>query len=59
MDDDSDREIEELIGRKIDEHMDIVPYTTRDKIWNYAIYFLVITNAVTLAVILLIWGKEW
>lgn len=52
-------ELEQRIAREVDEKMDIVPYTRRDKIWNYAIYFLIITNALTLLAILVIWGTLW
>lgn len=52
-------EIENRIAEQVDEKMDIIPYTKRDKLWNYAIYFLIITNAISLAVILLIWGSLW
>jgi len=54
-----DKELEHLIEVEVEEKMDIVPYTRRDKIWNYAIYFLVITNALSLLGIFLIWGSLW
>lgn len=54
-----DKELEDRIVAEVEERMDIVPYTKRDKWWNYAIYFLVITNALSLAIVVVIWGSLW